>query len=454
MCTTQSLRCPCSGGGYHNLPMVVFTAALLWPLLSRVDAEGPQEGPPPSPSTSDLLQAWHEAGARITSFVADVEIESYGTCAHLGFDGSWLAMPFEADAVKQIVELRTQDWLGPHAERFHWEMQGGRYRLDMSQDQVIRSAGKEGVKCRVDTTIVSDDINSEELVEIHGVDGIVRKGRVFQGKPRHGFCPFELCFPERRILPTLWSVEDEYYRFESGGPSEGVDGHTTYRLSLRNKVLNDQVHWAVWLDPGAGWMPRRIERYFIKDTADCRAGGNCELAFMRRYEHIELVEPASGVWFPVSAEESTLVPQVGDPSELVMVSKRYITIDPATLQVNQPPPPDRLKLDWPAGTVVSDEIAGTAYHIGENAEKLIEVELKRVVEQAKADPKMELFQASAGAVEPAHGIGTEDQTTGSTSDPPPGRSRGSRPWWLGVGIGCALGLISTLALIHKRHRGN
>jgi hypothetical protein len=222
-------------------------------------------------------------------------------------------------------------------------------------------------------------------------------------------------------------------------------------LSLLSKLLKNTIQWAVWLDPDAGWMPRRIDRYTIRDNRSCRERGDCELVFLQRYEHIELVEAAEDVWFPVAAEETVFIPQLGDPTELVTAAKRFITIDRSTLRVNQALANGSLALAWPANTFVVDEVAGTGYHLGESAEKLIEVDIEKVRAQARADDSIELFPASsaspgraASVVGPGGDLALQPNN--------PGRIREVHVWW--IGIGCSLGLLCTLALIHRFHRGS
>jgi hypothetical protein len=438
-------RHPSRGAAMWTAHLLIFVG-LAWaqPALARAAWAGGEALPPMSPD--DLLAAFRSAAARLTSFVADVEVVSYSTSTFIQSDASRGAMPGTLAGIRDVIELDKNEWTQGDSRQFHWEAQGEQARVEAAYGYITRQPGQDSTSTPVSAISVFDGTEGRELLVSEA--GGFSKGRTFRGRPRAYFHPYEMCFTSDGQSLYAQEVEGGNYRFESGGGAEQVDGYAAYRLSFHIKPL-DFTSFSVWLDPDAGWMPRRIERSFINDAPEAGSAGRSRLVLLRRYEHIQLLEAAPGAWFPIAAEESELIPNPADPAKLVMIMKRYVTVDPATLRVNELIPADHFNLEWPARTVVADQGTQTAYQIGESAEKVIEVELKTMCAQARAENGFELSQASRGPSPlPADVISREGTQRSDAS----GSALVPWRWWLSLGVGCCLGLVSTLAVIRRFHR--
>lgn len=413
--------------------------AVLLSLAGQVSGDGG----PVHLSAADLLASWRMTKEAIHDIAVDVQVIQYDTFAHLMTNGSVVLQPERTEDIAERIELPPHEWIAGVPRRFSWQIAGEIWRVETARNSVIADArGTEEVEVR--SVCVFDGTTSRETL-VSRPSGKIRHGRVFSGPPRTYFHPYDLCFTSDQTNLLLPQAEDEHRRLESGGKAEHINGYTTYRLSLYSKVL-DQTLWSAWLDPEAGWLPRRMERYIAKD------GGDRELLALQRLEILEIGQISEGIWFPLVAEEATFLPGLADPSQLIMVTKRYITVEPATLKINKSLDAEQLALEWPVGTLVADETTRTGYQIGENAEKVMEVHLGELRKQVQADAQAELFQASR-ATGDSQTQSIAPRYTADGAVHPRWHAEPTIWGWVGALIAAGLGFISTIALIQRR-RGN
>lgn len=399
------------------------------------------------PPAHELLERWRAARERINTLVVDGEIVSYTTFAYVSAAGSRLSMDVLPADVAEIVELVRDEWIEGTIRRLRFEADGDRFRLDLSTTfpWTKEYGALQGTQMHL--TSIFDGVNTRELSVGGAVDAGPR-GRIFKGKPQ-AFLPYDLCFTGRGHDLLVSSLEDDYHIVEGADRPEQVDGRETYRLALRSKLQHGATHWAVWLDPASGYIPRRIELYALDDTEACRAQGDCPTGFINIYENIEITEVGPGIWFPTGAEVTGLVPSRKEPDQLVMTTKRYITLDVNALRVNVPLPQGLFEEEWPAGALVIDQVGRRGYQVGEGAEKVVEVELAKVREQARLDKTVDLFEARRGAEQ----VVPVTKSAAESVGPAPARGKSFAWFWVTGLAGAACGLVFSLAIM-QRLRGN
>lgn len=136
------------------------------------------------------------------------------------------------------------------------------------------------------------------------------------------------------------------HALETGGFAlegmEVLDGRECYVLSGRCVVKSTSKGYPVkvWIDPGRGFGVRRLECYNYNEPGQVDDFGS--------YDVLTMTEVEDGLWFPK------------------LVRYRHgKEIKVKEIMVNEDVPEKTFHIAFPKGTVVTDEIAGSRYFIGE-----------------------------------------------------------------------------------------
>jgi hypothetical protein len=133
----------------------------------------------------------------------------------------------------------------------------------------------------------------------------------------------------------------------------------------------------VWIDAERDYRPLRFEKYYSYE------GEQRWKALLLRVDDVTL-ERVDGMWFPVSGRSqffnNDLEPPPGGPSEpprsarealergvivvRALTPASVLTIDPASIRINKGIAAERFAFQFPAGTLVLDEVAHVSYEVG------------------------------------------------------------------------------------------
>jgi len=142
---------------------------------------------------------------------------------------------------------------------------------------------------------------------------------------------------------------------------ETVDGVTCH--VIRETSLGSRK----WIDPEAGFAVR----FFEKRRRDPTSGAMTTEVDLRS-SHSDLRKVAPGIWLPYQLVTVKYARPLKGSTQSNIVEDRHDIIA-VRLCVNDDVPDSLFKLDFPPGTIVSDEIRGVSFTIGKNGEELDQV---------------------------------------------------------------------------------
>jgi hypothetical protein len=156
--------------------------------------------------------------------------------------------------------------------------------------------------------------------------------------------------PDVYDLPVLrWVVEPM---------CQSVDGHVCH------VIAEPTLGWRQWIDPEAGYAMRFHE---VKQRKDQRrpAGADIEI---RRW-HSAFKEVAKGIWLPYRLVSVTYaVRDTASVARGAIVGRDDVVA--VRLAVNDEVPDSLFELRFKPGTIVTDEVRGVHYMVGNNGEEL------------------------------------------------------------------------------------
>jgi|GEM_PF-5978660 len=169
------------------------------------------------------------------------------------------------------------------------------------------------------------------LVTPYGISGT---SAIITGQPGPGSIMTKMPDPIKRSLDSQALVE-ALKRGEVADSQETVDGHACWRVVIPSREVKYE-RFVVWVDPSIGFLPRRIA--FVGDR------GRSSFQSFTNYKQLR-----PGVWFPMRMS----CWNAGGPEWYVSTVRQVHTGGAL--------PKDSLKIVFPSGTRVEDQIAHRTY---------------------------------------------------------------------------------------------
>lgn len=152
------------------------------------------------------------------------------------------------------------------------------------------------------------------------------------------------------VLLSVWEglLLDKIGRGVMADSMESIDGHPCYRIDI-TPTDTEYEPYTVWVDPKIGYCPRQIVKHVEKPTV------------VKLSDYIDL---GDGIWFPKKIVYAAYWPIVRKkfpktiPSDTVELA--WTAINVRLVETDSANPPI---VQFPSGTKVTDEIAGTTFTV-------------------------------------------------------------------------------------------